>query len=166
MSTSVDDMSRLGRALLEAEEATRSAELALKVAKEHERQLREETIPGAMQELGIESLKLATGETLSVKQDVYAQIPAGNKPAAFQWLDDHGYGGLVKQDVVISFGRGEDELARAAAAYAAQQGWTVKSKTDVNAQTFRAFLREQLAAGAELPLDLFGARPVWTAKVK
>ena len=35
----------------------------------------------------------------------------------------------------------------------------------VHAQTLKAFLKEQLAMGTNIPLDLFGARPVWTAKL-
>ena len=39
-------------------------------------------------------------------------------------------------------------------------------KQDVHAQTLKAWLREQLEQGAEVDLELFGARPVWVAKVK
>ena len=35
----------------------------------------------------------------------------------------------------------------------------------VHAQTLKAFLKEQLSKGANIPLELFGARPVWTAKI-
>lgn len=159
-------MTEMARALVEAEHATERAEVALKEAKERERILREETLPSAMQELGVELLRLESGEELSMKQDVYASIPAASKVAAFKWLEDGGFSGLIKTDVVISYGRDEASIARKMLADLGKKGLSVKLNEAVNPQTLKAFLREQIAEGTDIPLELFGARPVWTAKVK
>jgi len=37
---------------------------------------------------------------------------------------------------------------------------------DVHAQTLKAWFKEQMAAGKTPPMDLFGARPVWTTQIK
>lgn len=165
MTISLDQMAALARALVDADGSVEQAELNLKEAKERARILREETIPSAMQELGLEELKLDTGQKLSVKQDVYASIPSAQKDAAFQWLEDNGFGGLIKVEVAADFRKGEAENAMALFKELQERGLQVGFDQSVHAQTLKAFLREQLAAGTNVPLDIFGARPVWTAKI-
>lgn len=158
-------MAALARALVDADAAVKEAEVNLHEAKERARVLREETIPSAMQELGLERLTLDTGQTVTVKQDVYASIPNDNKPAAYSWLEDHGYGGLVKTEVSVQYGKGELEDAKLMASWLVDKGVNPSLTQNVHAQTLKAFLREQLAGGYDVPLELFGARPVWTAKI-
>lgn len=162
---SLDEMTALARALLDAEQATADAETNLKLKKERERIIREETIPSAMQELGLTSIKLETGQTLSVKQEVYASIPSGNKQAAYDWLIGHGFGGLLKVEVVADFGRGELEIATELFERLNSEGLSVGIDQGVHAQTLKAFLKEQISAGKDIPLELFGARPIFQAKI-
>ncbi len=130
-------------------------------------QLREESVPMAMMELGVKEFTLTTGEKVTIKQDVYASIPVANRDAAFEWLDKHGFGGLLKTSITANFGRGEEEEVKRAVDALTSIGVTVMEKQDVNAMTLKAWLREQLEEGnKELDLDLFGARPVWVASVK
>lgn len=162
---SLDEMSQLVSALVDAERDVEAVEENLKRVKESARILREESIPSAMQELGLESVQLSTGQKVSVRQEVYASIPVANKEAAFNWLEEHGFGGLVKIEVVADFRKGGQEAAVALYQELQAKGLQVDLDKGVHAQTLKAFLKEQLAAGAELPLELFGARPVWTAKI-
>ncbi len=165
MSISLDDMTTLARALLDADQEIDQAEQSLKEAKERARVLREETIPSAMQELGLEELKLNTGQKLSIKQEVYASIPAANKEAAYDWLNTNGFGGLIKVEVAADFRKGEQEVAMQLFNRLQEEGLQVHFDQGVHAQTLKAFLKEQLSIGSNIPLDLFGARPVWTAKI-
>lgn len=165
MTISLDSMAALARALVDADAAVDEAEVNLKDAKERARVLREETIPSAMQELGLEELKLDTGQKLSVKQDVYASIPSDKKEEAYQWLDTNGFGGLIKVEVKTDYPKGEAQAALQLFAELQERGLNAQYGQNVHAQTLKAFLREQIAAGSNVPLDLFGARPVWTAKL-
>lgn len=158
-------MAELARALVEADTGVDEAEGALKDAKERARVLREETIPAAMQEMGLEEVKLETGQKISIKQDVYASVPAASKGQAYDWLNEHGFGGLIKVEVSTTFAKGEQEQAIQLHKQLAEQGLQPDLDQSVHAQTLKAFLREQIAAGNNIPLDLFGARPVWTAKI-
>jgi hypothetical protein len=161
----MDDVSNLARAMLDADKEVEKAEFLLKAAKEKLRVLTEETIPSVMQELGLTSLVLDTGQKLSVKQDVYASIPSGNKREAYDWLNENGFGGLIKISVDVEYGKGEAELAIALFKELQERGLSANAEESVHAQTLKAFLREQVASGASIPMDLFGARPVWVAKV-
>lgn len=165
MSISLDSMAALARALVDADAAVEQAEVNLKDAKERARVLREETIPSAMQELGLEELKLDTGQKLSVKQDVYASIPSDKKDEAYTWLDVNGFGGLIKVEVKTDYPKGEAAAALQLFQELQTRGLNAQYGQSVHAQTLKAFLREQIAAGSNVPLDLFGARPVWTAKL-
>lgn len=161
----LDQMAALARALVDADASVAHAEVNLKDTKERARVLREETIPSAMQELGLEELKLDTGQKLSVKQDVYASIPSHFRGEAFEWLESNGFGGLIKTDLTVQYGRGELEEAKALRQMLLDKGVVSEVTQNVHAQTLKAFLREQISGGSNVPLDLFGARPVWTAKI-
>lgn len=163
---SVNEISRLSRALIDADVAVDKAEDNLREKKETARILREETIPAAMEELGLSSIVLDTGETLTVRQEVYASIPRDREAEAFRWLDEHGYGGLIKIDVTLPFARGESEQALELAKRLESDGYAAAVTQKVHPQTLKAFIKEKLADGANLPLDLFGARPVMSSKVK
>lgn len=162
----LQEMADLARALLDAVASVDEIESNLKAAREAARVLREETIPAAMQEMGIEELKLDTGQTLSVKQDVYAAIPAESKGEAFAWLNEHGFGGLIKTEVTCNFGKGERDAAAKLLERLLAERIAATFDENVHPQTLKAFLREQVAKGSSIPLELFGARPVWTASIK
>lgn len=165
MAITLTEMTELANALVAAESAAAEAENIFKLKKETARILREETVPAAMQELGLQDLTLATGQKLSVKQDVYASIPPESKHAAMEWLNQHGFAGLIKVGVQTDFGKGESARAYELFTELQRRGLPVQYGENVHPQTLKAFLREQIAKGADVPLDLFGARPVWTTKI-
>lgn len=163
---SLDAMTALARALVDADNAVEEAETALKHTKEVARILREETLPSAMQELGVEQLQLATGEKITITQEVYASIPAAGKDAAHRWLEENGFAGLIKVGVTTQYGKGERDAAVDLFNELQQRGLAAKFDESVHPQTLKAFLKEQITTGQNVPLELFGARPVWTAKIK
>jgi hypothetical protein len=166
---SLAEMTALARALVAADKEVAAADRALKRANEKARRLREETIPSAMHELGVDELKLTTGETISIKQEVYAAMSGVSdemKERAFAWLDENKFGGLIKSEVIASFSRGEKDVAMELLVKLKNLGLETVMQQGIHPQTLKAFLREQLAKGAPVPLDLFAARPVWTTTVK
>ncbi len=165
------EVGSLARALVDAEDEVEAAEARLKVLKERERKIREEDLPAALEEVGLQKVRLATGEEVSVKLEVYCAVPVAMKPRMFQWLEDHGHGGLIKTELGLRFGRDDDEKERLemVARTLQDMGANFEVKQDVHAQTMKAWLKSQLEdaeKAALFPLELFGARPVNTAKVK
>jgi 16S rRNA C1402 N4-methylase RsmH len=163
--TTIDDVSRMARAMIDAQKNVEETETAFKEAKARLRYISEESIPAMLIELGIKSIKLEDGSGLSIKHEVYAQIPLENRQNAFEWLNDNGFGGLIKTEVSIKYGKGERELARCLSNDLKDKGLNSSFKEDVHAMTLKAFLKEQMAKGTDIPLCLFGARPVWTTKI-
>lgn len=152
--------------LLDAQAEMQRVIEVLKEATERTRILREETIPNAMQELGIQSLTLSSGQILTIKQEVYASIPKANEYEAFQWLNNNGFGGLIKTEVKTSYGKGEHDIAASLYQELIDRGLDAKFKEGVHHSTLKAWLKEQLSEGNNVPMDLFGARPVMTARIK
>lgn len=165
MATSVEDMTELARALVEADKVVDQLKASLKDAEERARLLREESIPSAMQELGLAELRLLSGQRVRVKQDVYASVPVARRNEAWGWLEERGYGGLIKTQVAVQYGRGELPDAEELAEELLKRGLRTELNRNVHPQTLKAFLREQLSLANNVPLELFGARPVWVAEI-
>jgi len=138
----------------------------LKGARERARLLREETIPSMMQEIGISKLTLEDGREVSVKQDVYARIPAEKYDKAILWLLNNGHGSICRAEVSLSFPKGEADEAIKLHGELHERNYNSVYKESVHPQTLKAFLKEQIANGADVPLDLFGAYPVWKTRIK
>lgn len=173
-------LTQLGRQLRDAEvEVERRAE-ALKKASDRVRDISEKEIPTLMEELKLTRFDLEGGFTLELKEDVFASISEAREAAAFGWLEEHGHAGIIKNQVVIAFNRGEQEKLEAFLAdlKAREQSVDHKVNKDVASATLKKFARERLAEerqaiveGEEIPdfpRELFGVfiRKVAKAKAK
>lgn len=162
----LEQMSQLAYALVKAEAEAKSIEDQLKMANKKAQHLREESIPTAMHELGLTRLDLENGSIITIKQTVYASIPAENKPEAFAWLEEHELGGAIKSIIKLEFGKGELEKADDLVQDLQQDGYNPTFDRNVHGSTLKAVLKEEIAKGTSVPLDLFGARAVFVANIK
>jgi hypothetical protein len=106
-----------------------------------------------MEEMNIKKLKLKDGETDEVSNFYSASIL--DQDAAFKWLRENGRGDIIKNDITVTFGRGEDNKAAQYAVLARGQGFEPVQKVGVNPMTLKALVRERLESGQEMPSDLF-----------
>jgi len=113
--------------------------------------VQDQELPAAMANLGLSELRLETGEKVKVSTWYSASIPLENRDAAFDWLHANGHGDIVKHNVSVDFKKGEEESAAAAVKQLEDIGLTAKDETKVAPQTLKAFVREELEAGRELP---------------
>jgi hypothetical protein len=75
---------------------------------------------------------------------------------AFNWLRDNGHGDLIKNNVTLTFGRSEDAIAKQLVDELQQKGHNVKQAEKVEPMTLKAFVKEQIQKGKNVPSDLFG----------
>ena len=108
-----------------------------------------------METMNIKKLKLIDGETVEIGKFYSASIPEANKEAAFEWLRNNGLGDIIKNDVIGTFGRGEDNKASNYANLARGQGFEPIQKVGVNPQTLKATLRERVESGLNMPSEIF-----------
>ena len=166
MTTVKNEVSALVKSLVEADADVKTADKKLKEAKERSRYLREESIPTMMQEQGLESLVLDTGQKLTIKKELYASIKEENKIKALGWLQEHGLGSIIKSTVKVEFNRTEIVQAGKLAEELIRRNMDPEFKEYVHPTTLKATLKIEIANGKPVPLDLFSARPVLVAKIK
>lgn len=159
-------ITRTVRELAEARADVTEAEAALKARQERVRQLEEFTIPELMREAGQTMLKTVDGDTVELTETLHASIPAANLPQALKWLIDHGQASIIKRDIRLQFGKNEEDKADRALALILEGGYTPQDKQSVHPQTLAAVLRELVAEGVDVPMELLGAHVRSYAKVK
>lgn len=138
----------------------------LKKAKEVQRRLEQEDLPELMREFDLSEIKLADGAAVKVVDDLDCSITEERRVTAHAWLEEHGFGGLIKTAVTVDFGREEREKAAACAAQIQETvGRPAQLGERVHPATLKAFLKERLAAGAGVPFELFGVRAYARAKI-
>jgi hypothetical protein len=129
---------------------------ALKEKKKQIQHLSGEVIPTMMSEMGLAELKLHDGSHLKVSTSYRATITEANKEAAFNWLRENGLGDIIKNEILVSFGRNEDNKAADYAELAKGQGFQPTQKMKVEPMTLKALVRERIEAGKEMPTEIFG----------
>ena len=152
----VKSISELCNRLLDLQEQARRIEENLKSKNDEIRMLSEQEIPNLMQEAGVSEFKLADGSSVSVKPFYAAKIPVSKTDEAFQWLTGNGYGDLIKNTVSLNFGKSEDNLANSLVEDLKSKGHNVSQKKKVEPQTLKAFVKEAIQNGQNVPMDLFG----------
>lgn len=168
MSDTLQQLTTLCAQMREAEAEVQSAEDELKERKAALRRLAEEDIPGLMSELGVKQIKLETGQKIEVKDDISASIPAANKEAAFSWLEENGFGSILKIEVSVKFGKDQREEALELYNRLTEEGLEPTMDRGVHAQTLKAFIKERIAdpEGPQINMELFGAISYSIAKIK
>ena len=141
--------------LKELEDEIANAEKSVSKLKEQAKVLSQFEIPAMMEEMHITKLKRKDGESVEIKKFYSASILPEFQDKAFQWLRDNDLGDIIKNDVSVTFGRGEDNKASEYANLAKGQGYEPVQKIGVHAMTLKAVVRERLEAGHEMPSDLF-----------
>jgi len=146
-----DQVERLENLQKEVEDADKQ----LKEKKKNLEYLSGEIIPTMMAEMGLSHLKLMDGSSVDVKPNYSANITIANREAAFNWLRNNGLGDIIKNEILVSFGRNEDNKAADYAALAQERGFQPTQKLKVEPMTLKALVRERIEAGKEMPTELF-----------
>ena len=143
-------------ALQGLEEDIKRSEENIKKLKKKSEHISGEVIPTMMSEMGLSFLKLSDGSSLEVKTNYSASITQANKEKAFNWLRENNLGDIIKNEILVSFGRNEDIKAADYAELAKGQGFQPTQKLKVEPMTLKALVRERIEAGKEMPTEIFG----------
>lgn len=161
----IERVTALCQLLVTEELAIADTESALKKRKALALTIKRVDLPELMKEFDLKSFGLNDGTKIEIKEDVEANISEDNRAAAHAWLVEHGFGGLIKTQVVVAFGRDQQEEAEALAARLREEHDDVAEFANVHPQTLKAFVREQMEKGNALPESLFGISPFSFAKI-
>jgi hypothetical protein len=130
-------------------------EALLKQKKERADKISSEVIPEIMESMKLKTLKLQDGSAIEVKEIYSATIPVANREGAYQWLRENDLGDLIKNEITVSFGRGEDDKASEYANLAESNGFQPSQKLKVEPMTLKALYRERVENKQDLPSEHF-----------
>ena len=153
--TGVEHLSDLVIQLQKLEDEIVTSEEHLKRKKEKADKLSQVAIPEVMDALKMKTMKLADGSAIEIKEIYSATIPVDKKEGAFNWLRDHDLGDLIKNEITVSFGRGEDNKASDYADLAKGHGFEPTQRLKVEPMTLKALFRECTEKNQELPSEHF-----------
>jgi len=162
----LSEVSKLAHELKEAQEQLTQAEEIAKDCKAKVRKIAEERLPEAMAELNLTKLDLDDGSSISVSKYYSASIPRDKQEEAFSWLVNHEHGDLIKNQVSVSFVRGEEAKAQKFADELAESDYAVNTRKWVEPMTLKAWCKGQTEKGKSIPSDLFGLYIGNRAKIK
>lgn len=151
----VDPISKACQDYLKSEDEINNLELMLKSKKESLRQ-QNELIVQLMEERGVRSIKMKDGQSVDIKPFYTGTITKEKQEAAFEWLRDNGYDDIIKNQVVVKFGRAEDEKAQKMYTTFLEKGFDIDRNVKVEPMTLKGFIREMIESGKELPMETFG----------
>ena len=143
--------------LKKKEDEVAELEDKLKAKKQERDDISSRVIPELLQEQGLSEIKLADGSKVSVKKEFRATLPKDDltREAAYKWLRDQNLGDIIKNNVTVSFGKGEDNKANQLVDLAVANGFTPQQKSDVAWNTLTALYEERVKAGLDMPSDVF-----------
>lgn len=161
------NIAQLASAVVGSEKIVADIEAKLKIAKANLRQVQERDLPEAMLACNMEKFTTSDGLNVSVSETLYASVAKKNKAEAAKWLIDNELGALVKEDVVIGFDGGASEQVQALLTMLAENSINnVTTSESMNTASIKAAIKELLANGVDVPLELFGAHFARKAVVK
>jgi len=153
--SNVQDLSDCVIRLQKIEDEIKQDEENLKLKKQKADKLSGEVIPEMMESMKLKTMKLADGSAIEVKEIYSATIPVARKDGAYNWLRENGLGDLIKNEITVSFGRGEDNKASDYANLAAERGYQPVQKLKVEPMTLKALFRERSEKKLDLPDEHF-----------
>ena len=143
--------------LKDTEDMIKSAEQHLKDLKTKADDIGSRVIPELLAEQGLTSLKLADGSSVSVKKEYRCTLPKDDskREQCYKWLRDNQLGDIIKNNVSVTFGRGEDDKAKQLLDLAVANGFDPQQKSDVSWNTLTALFRERIESGLDMPSEVF-----------
>jgi len=118
--------------------------------------LRTVTIPEVASEVGLSEFKTTSGYKVSIKNEIRANISQANAPAAHAYMNDNGYGSLIKDSVTIKLDALDSDQKKMVADFLRIHKLEFDSKRSVHYQTLQSFVKELLREGATFDKRTFG----------
>jgi hypothetical protein len=129
--------------------------------------LTDEIIPSLMEEIHERKKEFDDGTVIEIKPFYGIKIDAAKKQEAFAWMRAKNHGDLIKNQINVSLGMTEDQVAQEVLSYLKSKNLTdVEQKTDVHSSTLKAWFKEQVEKGQSVPSDIFNTYVTNRAAIK
>lgn len=141
---------------LRLEALVAGCELQLSKAKDQLKNMAEVQLPEAMDAVGMTEFKTRTGLVIRIAETIRASIPKARSGEAFVWLKEHGQEAMIKSQLTIAFGKGEEEKSKELYAELLAKDFHLEASSSVHPATLSSWAKEKLEQGDDIPLELFG----------
>ena len=143
--------------LKQKEDEIADLEQQLKDKKAEADDISSRVIPELLAEQGLSEIKLADGSKVSVKKEYRCTLPKDEvkRQQCYEWLRNEKLGDIIKNNIFVTFGKGEDDKAKQLLDLAAENGFEPQQKSDVAWMTLTALFRERIESGLDMPSDVF-----------
>ena len=143
--------------LKQKEDELVNLEEQVKNKKEEIDEISSRIIPELLAEQGLSAIKLADGSNVSVKKEFRCTLPKDEtkREQAYKWLRDQGLGDIIKNNIFVTFGKGEDDKAKQLLNLAAENGFDPQQKSDAAWNKLTALFQERVESGLDMPSDIF-----------
>lgn len=150
------------------EETIESVSLRLQELNEQYELVRKDQIPALMDELNLTKLTTKDGHVLELKDVVNASIPKEEprRSNALQWLREQGHGDVIKNEVKVQFGKGEDDKAEDLLLRLESDGFEPQRTLSVHPQTLSALVRGLRRDGKNVDAENLSIFEAKIAKIK
>lgn len=132
---------------------------ALKTKRAELHRVRTSDLPDAMAEIGLSEFKLADGSAVTVGPFVSASVSYENpdRAKALSWIVEQGDGAIIKHTVAVPFDRDSDADVARLKALLREHGFDerIAETETVHASTLKAYIKDKVAQGVAVPLELF-----------
>lgn len=161
-------LSELVVAQLGLEDEIEELSLRLQDLNDRYERIRKDQIPTLMDELNLTKLTTKDGHVLELKDVVNASIPKEEprRSSAFAWLKREGHGDIIKNEVKVLFGRGEDEKAEELLERLEADGLEPQRMVSVHPQTLSALVRTLRREGRNVDAECLSIYEAKIAKIK
>jgi len=155
-------------AQMEAEKEVEAAKEILSLKEQNLKHISQHLLPKLAEEAGLQDKFTVNGITITIKEDVRANIPEAKRPEALAWLEENDHGDLIKREFKVVFGRDQEDWAAEfeQQLQESEQPLNYELKRGVHASTLTAFVKAQMAEGVDIPVDLFGVFRQQVSKIK
>jgi hypothetical protein len=126
-------------------------EAQLRSAKDNLQHIEWTLLPAFMDERGLTSMTFSDGTKLEM-QSVFSGKAT---PEALHWLEQNNCEGIIKDELVLRFSKGEKELADRVDQVVREMGFAPQRKSTIHPSTLKAFIREQCEENSDFPRDIF-----------
>lgn len=160
------ELKRLGDTLAQLNSQVIEAEERLSGVKDTRKQVAEVLIPDLMEQVGLKLVQLEDGTKIKVDEFVDARIKDAN--IAFDWLRETNNESIIKNQISVSMGRGDDARAQQVIELLRANDVEADLKITVHNQTLKAFCRDALdnpELAESLPREAFGIYQGKRAKI-
>jgi len=122
-------------------------EAILSEAKRQRDEILATDIPCLLGEYGMASCTMLDGTTIGIDTFYETSQKDKDREALISWLEEHGYGSIVKDTLALDKGAFDEKLS----AFLASGGYSYSRDSNVNGQTLKKTIKDHLLAGGEMP---------------